>query len=189
MAMPPFIVTPATRRREFIRQAGALALAATPLGSALAGDTDEGIMFAARPRPLVRYPGKRPLILVHSRPPHFETPFTVFNDSVITPNDAFFVRYHLADFPDAIDPVNYRLAIKGAVNRALSLSLADLKTMPGQVELVAPSTSARAIATAIFRPRCSVRSWVTAPWATRAGPACRSRQFWSGPACWRALAR
>jgi DMSO/TMAO reductase YedYZ molybdopterin-dependent catalytic subunit len=100
-------------------------------GQAMAIDTDEGVTFAAGPRPLVSYPGKRPLILVHSRPPHLETPFTVFNEGPITPNDAFFVRYHLADFPHTIEPNTYRLLIKGAVSKELSLSLDELKTMPG----------------------------------------------------------
>ncbi len=126
-----------TRRREFLRKASTLALAASPMGQAIAIDTDEGVTFAAGPRPLVSYPGKRPLILVHSRPPHLETPFTVFNEGPITPNDAFFVRYHLADFPHAVEPDTYRLLIKGAVSKVLSLSLDELKTMPGQTELVA----------------------------------------------------
>ena len=50
-------------------------------------------------RSLVRYPGKRPLIRLTSRPPQLETPFSVFNEGVVTPDDAFFVRYHLADIP------------------------------------------------------------------------------------------
>ncbi len=130
-------VIASTHRREFLRKASALALAASPLGQAMASDTDEGLTFAAGPRPLVSYPGKRPLILVHGRPPHLETPFTVFNEGPITPNDAFFVRYHLADFPHTIAPDTYRLLVKGAVSKVLSLSLDELKTMPGQTELVA----------------------------------------------------
>ena len=74
---------------------------------------------------------------MHGRPPHLETPFTVFNEGPITPNDAFFVRYHLADFPHTIAPDTYRLLVKGAVSKVLSLSLDELKTMPGQTELVA----------------------------------------------------
>ena len=50
-------------------------------------------------RPLVAYPGKRPLIRQTTRPPQLETPFSVFDEGIITPNDAFFVRYHLADIP------------------------------------------------------------------------------------------
>ena len=50
-------------------------------------------------RPLVKYPQKRPMIGLTSRPPQLETPFSVFNDGPITPNNAFFVRYHLAGMP------------------------------------------------------------------------------------------
>jgi|GEM_PF-3191089 len=45
--------------------------------------------------------------------------------------------HHLADFPNTIEPDTYRLLIKGAVSKVLSLSLDELKTMPGQTELVA----------------------------------------------------
>jgi sulfite dehydrogenase (cytochrome) subunit A len=51
----------------------------------------------------------------------------MFDEGVITPNDAFFVRYHLADIPLSIDPDTYRLQIKGKVETPLSLSLNDLK--------------------------------------------------------------
>ena len=125
-----------TSRRNFLRNAGVLSLAASPLSAIAKLDTSEGLTFAAGPRPLVRYPGKRELTLVHSRPPHLETPFRIFNDSILTPNDAFFVRYHLADIPTSIDPKTYRLSIGGAVNTPLNLSLADLKSMP-QVEIIA----------------------------------------------------
>ena len=124
-------------RRNFLRNAGTLALAASPLAAIAGLDTGEGVTFAAGPRPLVSYPGKREMILVHSRPPHLETPFSTFNEGVITPNDAFFVRYHLAGIPTSIDPATYRLKVKGAVNKPLSLSLAELKKMDGQVEIVA----------------------------------------------------
>jgi sulfite dehydrogenase len=124
-------------RRDFLRHSGALAVAALPAAALASVDTGEGVTFAAGPRPLVRYPGKREMILVHTRPPHLETPFATFNESVITPNDAFFVRYHLAGIPTSIDPDTYRLTVKGAVSKSLNLSLAELKSMPGQVEIVA----------------------------------------------------
>lgn len=124
-------------RRDFLRHSGALAVAALPAAGWASVDTGEGVTFAAGPRPLVRYPGKRDMILVHARPPHLETPFATFDESVITPNDAFFVRYHLAGIPTSVDPDTYRLAVKGAVSKTLSLSLAELKSMPGQVEIVA----------------------------------------------------
>ena len=55
-------------RRRFIRNAGTLALAA-PLISRAAQETGEGVTFAGGTRPLVQFPEKRKLILVHSRPP------------------------------------------------------------------------------------------------------------------------
>jgi sulfite dehydrogenase len=116
-------------RRSFLQRAGAMGLAASPLAT-LAGGVEEGVTFADGPRELVTYPQKRPLIRVHTRPPHLETPFEVYNGGAITPNDAFFVRYHLANIPLSIDPDTYRLEVKGSVSTPLSLSLSDLKKMP-----------------------------------------------------------
>ena len=47
-------------------------------------------------------PGKRPLIKLSYRPPNYETPLSHFT-SEFTPNDSFFIRYHLAGIPDEID--------------------------------------------------------------------------------------
>lgn len=126
-------------RRRVLRDAFALALATSPLAglAKAANERADDVSVAAGPRPLVQYPQKRPLTLVTTRPPHLETPFRVFNDGPITPNDAFFVRYHLANFPTSIDPDSYRLTIKGAVDTPLSLSLAELKALGEPVEVVA----------------------------------------------------
>src|SRR5262245_16377020 len=79
--------------------------------------------FANGRRSLAAFPQKRPLILLTSRPPQLETPFSVFNEGLLTPNDAFFVRYHLAQVPTSIDPDQFGLEIKGAVNSVTKLSL------------------------------------------------------------------
>jgi sulfite dehydrogenase len=92
--------------------------------------------FGNGERPLVTYPQKRPMIGLTSRPPQLETPFSVFNDGVITPNNAFFVRYHLAGIPTEIDPDTYTVEVKGKVEKALKLSLGDIKRLPS-VEIVA----------------------------------------------------
>ncbi|WP_430914044.1 molybdopterin-dependent oxidoreductase [Methylobacterium sp. sgz302541] len=125
-------------RREILRGAGAALLAAGPLASRRAWAAPDSVTlpFGAGERRLAAYPGKRPLLLTTSRPPQLETPFAVFDEGVITANDAFFVRYHLADLPLSIDPDTFRLAVKGTVETLLSLSLAELKGMPS-VELVA----------------------------------------------------
>lgn len=87
-------------------------------------------------RPMVKYPQKRPMIGLTSRPPQLETPFAVFDENLITPNDAFFVRYHLADVPLDIDPDKFSVEIKGKVDKPAKLSIADIRKMP-TVELVA----------------------------------------------------
>src|SRR5215208_1040174 len=102
-------------RREMMKRAGMAALA-TGLGSAKAFALDSvTLRFDNGERPLVKYPQKRPMIGQTSRPPQLETPFSVFNEGVITPNDAFFVRYHLTQVPTAIDPEKFNVAVKGKV--------------------------------------------------------------------------
>ncbi|MDR3401681.1 MAG: molybdopterin-dependent oxidoreductase [Chthoniobacter sp.] len=126
-------------RRQFLRNTS-LAAAATILGSRAArifGADTVTLPFANGERPLATYPQKRPLILQTSRPPQLETPFSVFNEGIITPNDAFFVRYHLANIPQSIDPATFRLTIKGQVQTPLSLSLDALRHDFENVELVA----------------------------------------------------
>lgn len=88
-------------------------------------------------RELIAYPEKRPLIVLTARPPQLETPFAVFNEGAITPNDAFFVRYHLAAIPTSIDPESYRIRIGGKVDKPLELSLQDLRSKFTPLEYVA----------------------------------------------------
>ncbi|HYZ62042.1 MAG TPA: molybdopterin-dependent oxidoreductase [Acetobacteraceae bacterium] len=116
----------------------ALGLAGAGVAAGLRGARAETatLPFDNGVRPVVQYPGKRPMLRLTTRPPQLETPFGVFNESLITPNDAFFVRYHLADIPLEIDPATFRLEVKGAVRTPLQLGLEELKGMGG-VELVA----------------------------------------------------
>jgi sulfite dehydrogenase len=91
-------------------------------------------------RPLVKYPQKRPLLRHTARPPQLETPFPVFNEGLLTPNDAFFVRYHLAGSPPprtVLDPETFRLQVRGTVKSPLTLSLEDLQRRFETVEVVA----------------------------------------------------
>jgi DMSO/TMAO reductase YedYZ molybdopterin-dependent catalytic subunit len=88
-------------------------------------------------RELVAFPQKRPLIVLTSRPPQLETPFTVFNEGLLTPNDAFFVRYHWSGLPLSIDPAAYRLRVTGKVGSPLELSLDALRRIAPPVEIVA----------------------------------------------------
>lgn len=87
-------------------------------------------------RPLVRYPEKTDLILLTSRPPQLETPMKYF-DRAITPNEAFFVRYHIAPIPTTVDLDTWRLRISGLVDRPLALSLDDLRSKFPRVAVTA----------------------------------------------------
>ena len=177
-----FIDSRQPSRRRVLRDAFTLALAASPVASLAraAEENTEEVTFAAGPRPLVQYPQKRPLTLVTTRPPHLETPFSVFNEGAITPNDAFFVRYHLANFPTSIDPDSYRLTIKGLVDTPLSLSLAELKALAEPVEVVAVnqcSGNSRGFSMPrVFGAQLGNGSMGNARWL-----GCRSRRYWKRP--------
>ncbi|WP_019448948.1 molybdopterin-dependent oxidoreductase [Cupriavidus sp. BIS7] len=129
------------RRRRFLKQAGLLtanAVVGTTALNALAANGDKvQLPFENGGRELVAFPQKRPLILLTSRPPQLETPFSVFNEGILTPNDAFFVRYHWSGIPTSVDPQTYRLRVGGKVKTPLELSLAEIKTLATPVELVA----------------------------------------------------
>ncbi len=128
--------TPTLSRRQFLARTALGSAAAIAGGRSFGNDTVQ-LPFANGDRQLVQFPGKRPLILLTHRPPQLETPFSVFNESIITPNDAFFVRYHLSGVPLAIDADAFRLEIKGAVKTPLKLSLAELRRDFETVEVVA----------------------------------------------------
>jgi DMSO/TMAO reductase YedYZ molybdopterin-dependent catalytic subunit len=73
--------------------------------------------------------GKQPLIKLSYRPPNYETPIEHFQ-TAITPNDVFFVRYHLSDIPE-IDAHAWKLVVGGeGANSRTELTLDDLRKMP-----------------------------------------------------------
>ena len=128
-------------RRAFLRRAAALGaggILANDVLAAAAGVQDRVTLpFENGARELVAFPQKRPLIVLTSRPPQLETPFSVFNDGLLTPNDAFFVRYHWSGLPLSIDPATYRLRVTGQVDNPLELSLDALRRIAPPVEIVA----------------------------------------------------
>ena len=126
-------------RRTILRGGAALLAGGSAVGgtsfASFAAQTAT-LPFDNGERPIVKYPQKRPMIGLTSRPPQLETPFAVFDENLITPNDAFFVRYHLADVPLDIDPDKFSVEIKGKVDKPVKLSIADIRKLP-TVELVA----------------------------------------------------
>jgi DMSO/TMAO reductase YedYZ molybdopterin-dependent catalytic subunit len=75
--------------------------------------------------PYVAEPQKVPLILLTDRPVQLETPRHYFR-TTFTPNEAFYVRWHLEGIPNAVDLKNWKLQLEGNVNKPTALSLSDL---------------------------------------------------------------
>lgn len=123
-------------RREILK-AGAAAALGSVLGPSLARAAQFNLPDGtAAEQTLDTLPGKVPLIKKTFRPPNYETPVSYLG-SELTPNDAFFVRYHLAGIPDAVDPASWKLEIAGpGATTPVSFTLDDLKGME-KVELVA----------------------------------------------------
>ena len=103
------------------------------------------------------FPEKGALILQRTRPPLLETPFEVFDQSVFTPNDRFYVRWHWAVIPIQIDVGSFRLAVRGHVAKSLSLSLDEILALP-RVELVAVNQCS-GNSRGYFQPRVPGGEW------------------------------
>jgi DMSO/TMAO reductase YedYZ molybdopterin-dependent catalytic subunit len=103
------------------------------------------------------FPQKGAMILQRSRPPLLETPFEVFDKGVFTPNDQFYVRWHWAVIPTVVDVDKFRLAVRGDVNQVLSLSLADILSMP-RVEIAAVNQCS-GNSRGFFQPRVAGGEW------------------------------
>jgi len=122
-------------RRDFFKKAAVVAgAAAVGTTTTEAGTTRQPI--DNRKVSNVAFPEKRPLIMYSDRPPLLETPRDVFT-SVLTPNDQFFVRWHMPDIPTQINPDTFTISINGLVEKELKISLSDLKTKFEQVEVTA----------------------------------------------------
>jgi DMSO/TMAO reductase YedYZ molybdopterin-dependent catalytic subunit len=131
-----YIGRPLTRRL-LLGQAGVAGLAFGTVPAWAQATIDLALPGGPDTRPITTaFPEKAAMILQRSRPPLLETPFEVFDKDVFTPNNEFFVRWHWAVIPTKVDVAAFKLAVRGHVNQALSLSMADLLAMP-RVELVA----------------------------------------------------
>jgi DMSO/TMAO reductase YedYZ molybdopterin-dependent catalytic subunit len=130
-------------RRDFLKATGGLVLASggswlashAHAADAVMGPSElpEGMLSSSI---LEALPGKVPLIKKSWRPPNFETPISYFNE-VFTPNNAFYVRYHLSNIPE-VAADKWLLKVGGdAVTTPLELTLDGLKRDYEQVEIAA----------------------------------------------------
>lgn len=80
-------------------------------------------------------PGKKPLIQLADRPPNYEAPLEYFR-TPITPNEEFFVRYHLSNIPE-VKSESYKITVGGeGANGQAEITFDDLKKLPA-AEVVA----------------------------------------------------
>ena len=105
-------------RRDFLKTAGAAAALA-------AFGHIPSDLFASVTR-MAKFPEKTDMILLTSRPPQLETPLHYFKQ-MLTPNEALFVRWHLANIPVSVDLAQWRLNVGGNTEKELHLSMDDLK--------------------------------------------------------------
>ena len=146
-----------SRRR--LLAGGAVLGAGATLAPALA-DMLVSLPLASAPtqRPTTSaFPGKGDMILQRARPPLLETPISVFERDIFTPNDRFYVRWHWADIPTSIDVETFRLTIHGHVRRPLSISLAQLLRMP-RIEMAAINQCS-GNSRGLFKPRVPGAQW------------------------------
>jgi DMSO/TMAO reductase YedYZ molybdopterin-dependent catalytic subunit len=106
---------------------------------------------------LVSAEGKKDMILLTDRPPNLETPLKYFLLDY-TPNDVFFVRWHLPVLPNHISEDTFRLRIHGAVDKSLALSINDLKTQFAKDSIVALAACA-GNARSFFDPKVPGGQW------------------------------
>jgi sulfite oxidase len=105
-------------RRNFLVGAPSVILAATSVHPLLA---------RAGIEPSVDIPGEDHMIVRSARFLDLETPPEFFR-TWITPVPHFFVRNHMSE-PSSLDAESWRLSISGEVERPLTLTLSDLRTM------------------------------------------------------------
>jgi DMSO/TMAO reductase YedYZ molybdopterin-dependent catalytic subunit len=148
-------------RRKFLKVGGAVGAGAVLRawgGAAEAQTMPTAPAGALKEVPtIIRFPEKTDLILRTDRPPQLETPLKYFRQD-ITPNEAFFVRWHLADVPTSVDTNSYRLNLKGHVGHELSLSLDDLRKQFEPVSVIAV-TQCAGNSRSLFEPRMPGGQW------------------------------
>ena len=151
---------PPHSRREFLRNMTGLGFTGL-VGKSAWGSTEESVElpFANGKRTLVKnFPQKGAMLLQRARPPLLETPFEVFDQGVFTPNDRFYVRWHLANIPTVIDPSTFRLDVRGHVNQSISFTLDDLIRKFKPMEIAAVNQCS-GNSRGFFTPRVAGGEW------------------------------
>jgi DMSO/TMAO reductase YedYZ molybdopterin-dependent catalytic subunit len=156
-----------TRRGLLEAAGGALAFgggSSFPAWAGGAGSTNSGLLWLSPLLPegtranaaLDSLAGKKPLIRLTSRPPNYEAPLAYLR-TPITPNDEFFVRYHLTDIPQ-VDAATWKLSVGGeGANTDVAIGLDVLKKLPAfEVTAVCQCAGSRR---GLFQPHVAGVQW------------------------------
>jgi len=147
-------------RRQFLAGVGGLGITGLMGASAWSG-SDESVVFpfVNGNRNLVEnFPQKGAMVLQRSRPPLLETPFEVFDQGIFTPNDRFYVRWHVANIPTVVDPGTFRLNVRGHVKQPISFTLDDLVRKFKPIEIAAVNQCS-GNSRGLFAPRVAGGQW------------------------------
>jgi DMSO/TMAO reductase YedYZ molybdopterin-dependent catalytic subunit len=97
------------------------------------------------------------MILLTDRPPQLETPIHYFRQD-LTPNEAFFVRWHLEGVPTSVDLRTFRLNVNGNVRQTLQLSVDDLRSQFEPISIIAVNQCS-GNSRSFFEPRVPGGQW------------------------------
>src|SRR6202158_3978346 len=136
---------------QLIAASGAAALTAS------CDRIDSAVGTLSSPANLIRFPEKTEMILLTDRPPQLETPLHYFRQD-LTPNEAFFVRWHLEGIPASVDLRTFRLNVSGHVRKPLQLSVDDLRSQFDPVSIIAVNQCS-GNSRSFFEPRIPGGQW------------------------------
>ncbi len=125
---------PQPDRRDFLRLLGVSGIGAL-LAPTLARAQAAAPAVPVGAPEFYSFPEKVSLKMLTDQPAQLETPIGWFRTD-FTPNEAFYVRSHLANLPTRADTAAWRLNVGGHVDKPATLSLDDLRKMPA-VEIAA----------------------------------------------------
>jgi DMSO/TMAO reductase YedYZ molybdopterin-dependent catalytic subunit len=139
-------------RRQWMKVAGLSGMAAWLPGGCARRETTP----AVDPEPLLRFPGKVAMRAVNDRPPCLETAWRYYRED-FTPNEAFYVRWHLQAFPTSIDLRSWRLRLDGHVEWPLEFSMDELRRM--EPVSIAAVNQCSGNSRSLFGPRVPGAQW------------------------------
>src|SRR5258708_13586582 len=141
-------------RRGFLQLLGATGAAALTASS---NRINSVLGTLSSPAQLVRFPEKTGLILLTDRPPQLETPLHYFRQD-LTPNEAFFVRWHLEGIPTSVDLRTFRLNVTGHVRQPSQLSMDELRSQFEPISIIAVNQCS-GNSRSFFEPRVPGGQW------------------------------